>query len=216
MDHPNGVTLARGAPTTMGRMSNPAAPDTVGAPMPPGLRALAEHWGLVLTYGLITLGLGIVLLVWPHASVTVFAVLLAIQLIVVGVVRIVQALSTDRRDGAARALIGLLGGIALIVGLLILRDPLQSVVVVTMILGAFWVIAGVIDLLQAFMGVEREGRGWDVLTGVLSILFGGFLIVDTEISLKVLVVLVGIWLVVVGIIATTAAFRLRHARTGAW
>ena len=200
----------------MGRMSNPAAPDTVGAPMPPGLRALAEHWGLVLTYGLITLGLGIVLLVWPHASVTVFAVLLAIQLIVVGVVRIVQALSTDRRDGAARALIGLLGGIALIVGLLILRDPLQSVVVVTMILGAFWVIAGVIDLLQAFMGVEREGRGWDVLTGVLSILFGGFLIVDTEISLKVLVVLVGIWLVVVGIIATTAAFRLRHARTGAW
>jgi len=197
-------------------MSNPAAPDTVGAPVPPGLRALAEHWGLVLTYGLITLGLGIVLLVWPHASVTVFAVLLAIQLIVVGVVRIVQALSTDRRDGAARALIGLLGGIALIVGLLILRDPLQSVVVVTMILGAFWVIAGVIDLLQAFMGVEREGRGWDVLTGVLSILFGGFLIVDTEISLKVLVVLVGVWLVVVGIIATTAAFRLRHARTGAW
>lgn len=181
--------------------------------MPPALRALAEHWGLVLTYGLITLGLGIALLVWPHASVTVFAVLLAIQLIVVGIVRIVQAVSIDRREGAARALIGLLGGIALIVGLLILRDPLQSVVVVTMILGAFWVIAGVIDLLQAFMGVEREGRGWDILTGVLSILFGGFLIVDTEISLKVLVVLVGIWLVVVGVIATVAAFRLRNART---
>lgn len=197
----------------MGPMSNPAAPATPSAPVPPALRALAEHWGLVLTYGLITLGLGIALLVWPHASVTVFAVLLAIQLIVVGIVRIVQAVSIDRREGAARALIGLLGGIALIVGLLILRDPLQSVVVVTMILGAFWVIAGVIDLLQAFMGVEREGRGWDILTGVLSILFGGFLIVDTEISLKVLVVLVGIWLVVVGVIATVAAFRLRNART---
>lgn len=193
-------------------MSHAAAPSTGGSPTPPALRALAEHWGLVLTYGLITLGLGIALLVWPHASLTVFAALLAIQLIVVGIVRIVQAISLDRRDGAARALIGLLGGIALIVGLLILRDPLQSVVVLTMILGAFWVIAGVVDLLQAFTGDEQEGRGWDVLTGVLSILFGGFLIIATDVSLKLLVLLVGIWLVVVGLIAVVAAFRLRGAR----
>lgn len=193
-------------------MSHAAAPPAGGSPTPPALRALAEHWGLVLTYGLITLGLGIALLVWPHASLTVFAALLAIQLIVVGIVRIVQAISLDRRDGAARALIGLLGGIALIVGLLILRDPLQSVVVLTMILGAFWVIAGVIDLLQAFTGAEQEGRGWDVLTGVLSILFGGFLIIATDVSLKLLVLLVGIWLVVVGLIAVVAAFRLRGAR----
>lgn len=195
----------------MGRMST-TAPDTRTAPVPPALRALADHWGLVLTYGLITLGLGVALLVWPDASVTVFAVLLAIQLVVVGIVRIVQALSTDRLDGAARALVGLLGGVALVVGLLILRDPLQSVLVLTMVLGAFWVISGVIDLLQAGLGVEREGRGWDVLTGVLSILFGGFLIVDTEISLTLLVVLVGIWLVVVGVVATVAALRLRSAR----
>ncbi|WP_395690393.1 HdeD family acid-resistance protein [Nocardioides sp.] len=194
-------------------MSSPAQSST---PVPSAVRALADHWGLVLTYGLITLGLGIALLVWPQASLTVFAVLLAIQLIVVGIVRIVRAVSTDQADGAVRALVGLLGGLALIVGLLILRDPLQSVVVLTMILGAFWVIAGVIDILSAFVGSDRPGRGWDVLTGVLSILFGGFLIVDTHISLKVLVVLVGIWLVVVGVVATIAAFRLRNARTEAW
>ena len=49
----------------MGGMSNPAAPGTesqASASVPPGIRALADHWGLVLTYGLITLGLGIVLL----------------------------------------------------------------------------------------------------------------------------------------------------------
>lgn len=196
----------------MGAMSHSAAPATTDSSMPPALRALAEHWGLVLTYGLITLGLGIALLVWPDASITVFVVLVAIQLIVVGVVRIVQAVSTDRADGATRALVGLLGGLALIVGLLILRDPLQSVVVVTMILGAFWVISGVIDLLQSVIGVEKAGRGWEELSGVLSILFGGFLIVYTDMSLKVLVVLVGVWLVVAGVIATIAAFRLRNAR----
>ena len=197
-------------------MSNHAATGPRDVQVPPALRSLAEHWGLVLAYGVITLGLGIALLVWPDASITVFAVLIAIQLIVAGVVRIVQALSTDRRDGAARALIGLAGGLALIVGLLVLRDPLQSVLVVTMILGAFWIIAGVMDVLGAFMGVEREGRGWDVLGGVLSIVFGIVLIEWTDISLKVLVVLTGAWLMVAGVIAVIAAFRLRNARIDTW
>ena len=197
-------------------MSNHAAAGPRDVQVPPALKSLAEHWGLVLAYGVITLGLGVTLLVWPDASITVFAVLIAIQLIVAGVIRIVQALSTDRRDGAARALIGLGGGLALIVGLLVLRDPLQSVVVVTMILGAFWIIAGVMDVLGAFMGVEREGRGWDVLGGVLSILFGIVLIEWTDISLRVLVVLTGAWLLVAGVIAVIAALRLRSARIDTW
>jgi uncharacterized membrane protein HdeD (DUF308 family) len=197
-------------------MSNHAAAGPRDVQVPPLLKSLAEHWGLVLAYGIVTLGLGVMLLVWPDASITVFAVLIAIQLIVAGVVRIVQALSTDRRDGAARALIGLGGGLALIVGLLVLRQPLQSVVVVTMILGAFWIIAGVTDVLGAFMGVEREGRGWDVLGGVLSILFGIVLIEWTDISLKLLVVLTGAWLLVAGVIAVIAALRLRSARIDTW
>lgn len=197
-------------------MSNHAAQGPRDVQVPPVLKSLAEHWGLVMTYGIITLVLGVVLLVWPDASVTVFAVLLAIQLIVAGIIRIVRALSTDRRDSAARALVGLSGGLALIVGLLILRDPLQSVLVVTMILGAFWIISGVIDILGAFMGVEREDRWWDVLAGVLSIVFGAVLIEWTDISLRVLVVLTGAWLVVAGAIAIVAALRLRSARIETW
>ena len=197
-------------------MSNHAEPGSRSVQVPPILRSLAEHWGLVLAYGIITLVLGIVLLVWPDASVTVFAVLLAIQLIVAGVIRIVQALSIDRQEGAARALIGLGGGLALIVGLLILRDPLQSVLVVTMILGAFWIISGVIDILGAFMGVDRNGRGWEVLAGVLSIVVGAVLIEWTDISLRVLVVLTGAWLVVAGVIATITAIKLRNARIDTW
>jgi uncharacterized membrane protein HdeD (DUF308 family) len=200
----------------MGAMTTHAGPGPRDVHVPPVVKSLAEHWGLVLAYGVVTLGLGIALLVWPDASIAVLAALLAIQLIIAGAFRIVQALSIEERDGAGRALIGLLGGLALIVGLLILRDPLQSVLVVTMVLGAFWVIAGVIDVLGAFMGVEREGRGWDVLTGVLSIAFGGILIVWTDISLKVLVVLTGVWLLVAGVIAVVTALRLRNARIDTW
>lgn len=177
-----------------------------------GLAALADHWGLVLAYGVVTLGLGVVLVVWPHATVTVFTVLLAIQLIIAGIFRIVSALSADRADGGVRALIGLSGGLSLIVGLLILRDPLQSVLVLGMILGVFWVIAGVIDILGAMVAPGPSGRGWEFFTGIVTILAGGFLLIYTDLSLKLLVVFVAIWLIVAGALAVGAAFRLRALR----
>jgi uncharacterized membrane protein HdeD (DUF308 family) len=177
-----------------------------------GVAALADHWGLVLAYGIVTLGLGVVLVVWPDATVTVFTVLLAIQLIVAGIFRIVSALSADRADGGVRALIGLSGGLSLIVGLLILRDPLQSVLVLGMILGVFWVIAGVIDILGAMVAPGPSGRGWEFFTGIVSMLAGGFLLVYTDLSLKLLVVFVAIWLIVAGALAVVAAFRLRALR----
>jgi len=182
--------------------------------VPVSLGRLADHWGLVLAYGVITLGLGIVLIVWPHASVTVFTVLLAIQLIIAGVFRIAGALSMHRSDGV-RALVGLMGGVAIIVGLLILRDPLQSVIVLSMILGVFWLIAGIVEVLGALVAPPPEGRGWPLFTGLLGILFGGFLIVYTDLSLKVFIVLVAIWLIVAGLLALVAAFKLRSLRPAA-
>lgn len=178
-----------------------------------GSAGLAEHWGLVLAYGLVTLGLGIALAVWPDATVTVFTVLLAIQLIIAGIFQIGSALSVSRSDGGIRALLGLSGGLALIVGLLILRDPLHSVVVLGMILGAFWVLAGVIEVLAAFIAPPPSGRGWGLFTGIVTLLFGGFLLVYTDLSLKLLVLFVGIWLIVAGILSVIAALRLRSART---
>jgi uncharacterized membrane protein HdeD (DUF308 family) len=182
------------------------------APESTGVAALADHWGLVLAYGVVTMVTGIVLVVWPHATITVFTVLLAIQLIIAGVFRISAALSTDRADGGVRALIGLSGGLSLIVGLLILRDPLQSVLVLGMILGVLWVIAGVIDVLGAVVAPGPSGRGWESLTGIVSVVAGGFLLVYTDLSLKLLVVFVASWLIVAGVLAVAAAFRLRALR----
>jgi uncharacterized membrane protein HdeD (DUF308 family) len=194
-----------------------AARETDTYVVPVSINRLAEHWGLVLAYGLATLGLGIALVVWPEASVTVFTALIAIQLIIAGIFRIVSALSMSGLDGGIRALVGLSGGVALIVGLLVLRDPLQTVVVLGLILGVWWVVAGVIDILGAFLSPGSSRRGWNIVSGVISVLAGGFLLVYTDISLHVLVVFGGIWLILAGLLATVAALRLRSKPTrAAW
>lgn len=183
-------------------------------PLPPVFAALARHWGLILAYAIITLGLGIALIVWPDVSVKIFTILLAIQLVIAGIFRIVTAVTMERGEGV-RVLVGLGGGIALIVGLLILRDPLQSVVVLTMVLGVFWLIMGVIDVLGALVSPPPAGRSGELVVGLLSMAVGIFLVAWTDWSLKVLVVLVAIWLIISGLMALYVAFRLRAMRPAA-
>jgi uncharacterized membrane protein HdeD (DUF308 family) len=196
-------------------MSQTADPGSYTAP--PGITRLAEHWGVVLAYGLVTLAVGVMLLVWPSATVTVLAVLLAIQLIVGGLFRIVGAVAMERYDAGVRALIGLSGGLALIVGLLVLRQPLQSVVVLGMVVGAWWVVAGVVDIIGALLAPGASTRrGWDVLGGAVTLLAGGVLLVYADVSLRVLVVLVAVSMILTGALATAAALRLRSDAEASW
>lgn len=181
----------------------------------PGLARMAEYWGLVFGYGVVTLGLGVVLAVWPDETLTVCAVLIGIQLLIAGVMRLVMAIAAPGLTGGARTLLVVTGALALIVGLLCLRDPLQTLLVLGIIIGAWWLVSGVVDLVSAATSPGRPHRGWEVATGVVSVLAGGFLLVNPELSLGVLVVVLCIWLVMIGILAIVEGLRLRSAqRTG--
>ncbi|TYL54937.1 hypothetical protein FXB39_04865 [Nocardioides sp. BGMRC 2183] len=196
-------------------MSDPDAPTTTEVTvtvLPPGFREFAAHWGLVLGYGIVTLVLGIVLVAWPDATVTVFTVVIAIQLILAGIFRGISALAASGRDTGIRVLSGLIGAFSLVVGLLVLRDPLQSVLVLGMVLGVFWLVAGVVDILLAMLAPPPGGRTWELVTGGLTVLVGAFLIVFTEFSLRALVLFIAIWLIVGGVLAIIAALGLRSYR----
>jgi uncharacterized membrane protein HdeD (DUF308 family) len=180
--------------------------------VPDGLSDLAEHWGLVLTYGVLTLALGVILAVWPGETLVVCAVLIAIQFILSGAMRIVMAIARRSIETGMRVLMGLTGAFSLLVGLLCLRDPVQTVLVIGILLGAWWLISGVVDIVGAFLSPVHERRGWDVLVGVVSILAGGFLLIDPRLSLGVLVVVICVWLFAIGLLAVATALRLRSVQ----
>jgi uncharacterized membrane protein HdeD (DUF308 family) len=191
---------------------NPAVTTTasdVPRGVPRSMSQLVDHWGLVLAYGLVTIGLGLVLVLWPDETLKVLAVLIGIQLIITGVFRLVLAVASRSLDGSARAITGLFGALALVLGLLCLRSPLQTVLVIGMILGVWWLAAGLVDIVGALRSSESHRRGWDLALGALSALAGGFLLVNPEVSLGVLVIVVSVWLFAYGFIAVVAAFVLR-------
>ena len=190
---------------------HPATTDPTGTPsgVPPSMTRLVDHWGLVLTYGLVTIGLGLVLALWPDETLKVLAVLIGIQFILTGVFRLVLAVASRSLDGGARAVLGLFGALAVVLGLLCLRSPLQTILVISMILGVWWLAAGLVDIVGAIRSGESNRRGWDLGLGVLSALAGAFLLVSPEVSLGVLVIVVCLWLFSYGFIAVVAALVLR-------
>lgn len=188
---------------------------TPTAAVPAGLSRLADHWGLVLTFGLLTTGLGLALAVWPEATLGVLAVLLAVQLIVTGILRIVSAVASRQVDGGLRALLGLVGALGVLVGLLLLRSPLQTLTAAGLLLGAWWVVSGVIDLVSALVGRGDRGRGANAIMGLVSLAAGAYLVLNPEITLPALVVLSCVWLFGYGGIAVIAALQLRSVARSA-
>lgn len=157
-----------------------------------------SRWWSV-AFGAITLVAGILVLVWPAKSLLAIAVILGIWLLVAGVFRLVAALALDEAQGSSRVLIALLGVLAILVGILCLARPFQTVTALALLLGAFWVVGGVIEFFHGLAG-RAPGRGWAIAGGLLSVLAGIVVLAYPGASLLVLVWLFGIWLIVLGIV----------------
>src|SRR4030095_5605022 len=160
---------------------------------------IARAWGWVLFFGIVTVGLGIVVLVWPDKTIVVVAVLFGIQLVIAGIFRFVSALAIDDAPGGTRALLALLGVLAFIVGIYALRHVNVTIAALALVLGIFWIVNGAIELFTAIGHRELPGRGWTIILSLLSIVAGIVVLAYPDISLVALAIVLGIWLVALGI-----------------
>jgi len=175
------------------------------------LGRLGRHWGWLLAYGVLTLLAGIAVLAWPSETLLVLAVLFGVQLIISGIFRFVMALASDDLTGGTRVLLALLGVLSVIVGLWAVRHVLLTLLALTVFLGIYWVVSGVIDIFTAVAHRGMPSRGWTAASGVLSICAGLIVLAFPGLTLLGLAIVLGIWLLIFGIMEITSAFRLRSA-----
>jgi uncharacterized membrane protein HdeD (DUF308 family) len=173
------------------------------------LAGIGRAWGWVLFFGIVTVVLGIVVLVWPDKTIVVVAVLFGIQLILAGIFRFVSALAIDDAPGGTRALLALLGVLSFIIGIYALRHINVTIAALALLLGIFWIVNGAIELFTAIGQREMPGRGWTIILALLSIVAGIVVLAYPDITLLALAVVLGIWLVALGIIEIALAFQLR-------
>ncbi len=189
-----------------------SAPDPTRELLPEGpLRMLAElGWQLVLLAGLASLALGVVVLSWPHATLLVVGVLFGSYLLVSGIFQVMTAFATHAFT-ALRVMAFISGTLSILLGLVCFRGAAQSLLLLAFWIGIGWLFRGVMLLAAAFSDPRMPGRGWHIFAGLVS-LAGGVVVIDSPFStLSVLTVYTGIWLVVMGLVETAAALKLRRA-----
>lgn len=62
------------------------------------------------------------------------------------------------------------GIISIILGLFLLFEPVETTMALVQILGAFWLLGGILTILSLL--VERENIGWKLLSGLTGIIIG--------------------------------------------
>lgn len=66
------------------------------------------------------------------------------------------------------------GILAIVVGLLFLTQPVSTTKTAVFVLGAYWFILGILDIVGLFR--DRTAWGWKLFTGIIGILAGGVIL----------------------------------------
>ena len=174
-----------------------------------GLEGLAfvREWPVMFVVGLITLGLGIVVISWPQETLTVISVLIGLQILIYGVYRLVTAFAHDTVSPGFTAFTGVIGIIA---GVVVLRHPFQTVAVLAVVLGVVWIIGGSIELLGAIADSTLDHRGMLAIGGFLSIAAGVVVVAWPAPTVTVVAWIAGLYLIVFGLFICVTAFQLRR------
>jgi uncharacterized membrane protein HdeD (DUF308 family) len=180
-------------------MTESASADRIADRTGETLAKVGASRGWLVAFGLLTLIAGILVLLWPGQSILVLAVVLGIWLLVAGIFRLVTAIAVDDVQGGTRVLIAALGVLAILVGVLCLARPFQTATGLALLLGAFWVIGGVIETFHGIAG-HPPGRAMVIIGGVVSVIAGIVVLAYPGASLVVLTWLFGIALIVFGVI----------------
>lgn len=172
----------------------------------PNVMLVAREWPVIFGIGILTVAVGALVLAWPSQTLTVLSVLLGIQLLVFGLFRLVGAFADNVVSPGFVGFIGILGMIA---GVVVLRHPFETVTVLATILGAAWIVTGVIEVIDAIANKYVDGRGYLAFAGLASIAAGALVVAWPEPTVTVVAWIAGFYLIVFGLFICASAFSMR-------
>jgi uncharacterized membrane protein HdeD (DUF308 family) len=198
-----------GAPRAATEMRDQEAAEST---MPSWLSGLVntglKPWKGMYTLGVVMIILGVLILAWPGATLLVMAILFGCYLVLSGIMGMVEGFSDRHKTTGMRVAYVILGVLGVVLGLYCLRRVDVTVLVLAFLLSVFWIMRGIIDLSAAMASSGVPGNGWLAFSGILSVIAGILVLFWPGITLGVLVIFAGAWLLVYGIMMIYGGYRL--------
>jgi uncharacterized membrane protein HdeD (DUF308 family) len=108
-----------------------------------------NNWWLLMLWGLVGIGIGIITFVAPGVTALALLFYIAIWAIVTGVLEIITAVRL-RKEIEGEWLLGLAGLVSLVFGILLIAHPGAGILAVLWLLAAYALILGVLMIILAF------------------------------------------------------------------
>jgi uncharacterized membrane protein HdeD (DUF308 family) len=167
-----------------------------------------RHLGTgVIVAGALAVICGIVAVAWPKIPLLALAILVGLTLISLGALSIANAFQHDL-DGGARALSGVLGLFGVIGGVVVVRRPGDTLLVIILVLGLWLFGAGVVEMIRGL--VYPGQRLLALLTGAIDVIIAILILSWPKESLGTLAILTGIAFIIRGLLMVYRGIQVRR------
>jgi len=176
-----------------------------------GLHELRRNWGWLLALGILLIFLGVIALVDSVAVSVISMIFFGWVLLFAGIIQAVQAFR--HRMGNHFFLHVLNAVFSFVVGLMLLRNSLAGLLVITLLMAAYFIVAGIFRIVAA-SAVRVPGSGWLLVDGIISLILGVLVWTQWPIAaLWIIGLFIGINLITTGCSQVMLAFVVRRLAT---
>lgn len=166
-------------------------------------------WPSALAMGIVTAAIGLIVMLWPEQTLTVLAVLLGVQLVIFGLFRLIGAFAGRSSEPV---LLGLAGALWMVIGIVVLRRPFESISVLVTLLGVVWLVGGSMELIEALIDHSMAHRWLTMLTAAATIVAGIVVVAWPAPTVTVIAWISGLYLLVLGLLVCVGALSMRRSQ----
>lgn len=176
------------------------------------MKHLSQHWGWVLAFGCLYLGLGLVSFAMPVASSLALAKTIGALLVVSGLIQLTHAIQLRRESGSGGRYFQSI--LSVIAGGLMLRFPDAGLFAITITLAFYFFLGAFAKWTMALAVRPNRGWGWVLTSAIASIILGAYVVASLPwAALWVPGTLLGIDFVFAGLSMIRLSTELRHLRS---
>lgn len=174
------------------------------------LKSLADHWWVVFVRGLCAVIMGILAVMLPGITLVSLLMVYGVFAIADGITAIWIGLKARHERRIWWEMV-ISGALAIFAGILVSAWPGLTAMIFVIMIGVFAIMRGVMEIVAAIQLRKVIDDEWMlILSGIISILFGGMLVAKPGEGAIAMVLLIGAFMIAIGAMTIGLALRLRH------
>jgi uncharacterized membrane protein HdeD (DUF308 family) len=167
----------------------------------------AQNWGMFVFRGILSLALGVLVFAAPEPTLVALIFVFGFYAILDGILAIALGVSAQ---GGPRWLIVLAGILGIAIGAYTFVSPGVTALALVLFIGAFAIVRGVAEVGTAIsLRNSIDGAWLYVLSGIVSVVFGAYLLVAPGDGVLAVLFLIGYYALFAGVMYLAIGLRLR-------